>query len=107
MLVTDSFPTGRLTLVMETTKSIVSKEPMTGTRIEDEFSEDRQPFEHEQLLPIDNLSVEGPKDVAGKEKLYSLASEVGMLHVLRWKPRLVREFTLLSYSAPMLTNTIA
>ena len=80
---------GRMTLVMETTKSIISKAPMEGTRIEDEFSDKRQAFEHEQLLLVDNLIVEGPKDVVGKEKLHALAQGVGMLNVLRWKPRLV------------------
>ncbi|KHN94944.1 Ribonuclease III [Metarhizium album ARSEF 1941] len=77
---------GRLTLVMEATKEIVSKPPLRGSRQADEF--DRAPFEHEQLAPVDNLSVEGPKDVVGKEKLYALASDVGVLAVLRWKPRL-------------------
>lgn len=77
-----------MTLVMEATKEIVSKQPLEGTRTADEFN--RTPFEHEQLLPVDNLSVQGPKDVVGKEKLAALANGVGMLEVLRWKPRLVR-----------------
>lgn len=79
-----------MVLMMETTKSIVSKAPMEGARVEDEFSDERQPFEHQQLLPVDNLSVEDPRGVASKDKLYALAAEVGMLNVLRWKPRLVR-----------------
>ncbi|KAF4120641.1 large subunit ribosomal protein L15 [Geosmithia morbida] len=79
---------GRMTLVMETTKHIVSKEPLQGAKVEDEFSDRREPFVHEQLTQVDNLSVETTKDVAGKDKLYALATEVGMLRVLRWKPRL-------------------
>lgn len=75
---------------MEASKHIVSKEPLKGSRISDDFSADRQPFEHAQLASVDNLVVEGPKDVAGKEKLYNLAQRVGMINVLRWKPRLVR-----------------
>lgn len=72
---------------MEATKDIVSKAPLKGSRQTDEF--DRVPFEHEQLAAVDNLNVEGPKDVVGKEKLYALASNAGVLDVLRWKPRLV------------------
>lgn len=72
---------------MEATKEIVSKAPMKGSRQTDAFG--RTPFEHEQLASVDNLNVEGPKDVVGKEKLYELASTVGILDVVRWKPRLV------------------
>ncbi|PNY26661.1 uncharacterized protein TCAP_03412 [Tolypocladium capitatum] len=83
--VTNARP-GRLTLVMEATKQIVSKRPQKGARIADEFG--RAPFEHEHLAAVDNLTVEGPKDVVGKEKLYALATNVGLLDVVRWKPRL-------------------
>lgn len=75
---------------MEATKDIVAKEPLKGAVQADEF--DRTPFEHPQLLSIDNLNVEGPKDIAGKEKLYALALEVGLIDVVRWKPRMVCTF---------------
>lgn len=78
---------GKLALVMEATKDIVSKQPLAGAKVEDEFG--REAFEHEQLLAVDNLNVESPKDVVGKEQLYDLAQQVGMLDVVRWKPRLV------------------
>lgn len=78
-----------MALIMETTKSIVSKEPKPNASIEDQYSEEREPFMHEQLRQVDNLSLESPKDVAGKDKLYDLAVDVGMMRVLRWKPRLV------------------
>ncbi|KYK60810.1 hypothetical protein DCS_01948 [Drechmeria coniospora] len=77
---------GRLTLVMEATKDIVSRPPLAGTRIPDENG--REPLEHAQLASVDNLNVLGPKDVVGKEKLYALATNVGMMDVMRWKPRL-------------------
>ena len=73
---------------MEATKEIVSKAPLKGSRTADEHG--RTPFVHEQLASVDNLSVQGPKDVVGKEKLYALATNAGMLDVVRWKPRLVR-----------------
>ena len=74
--------------MMEATKGIVAKEPIKGAVETDEF--DRQPFEHPQLKSIDNLNVEGPKDIIGKEKLFQLGLEVGLIDVVRWKPRLVR-----------------
>jgi large subunit ribosomal protein L15 len=74
---------------METTKDIVSKAPMEGARSQDELGFEREPFENEQLLQVDNLNAKTPSDVVAKEKLHSLAMQVGMLDVLRWKPRLV------------------
>ncbi|KAG6002387.1 hypothetical protein E4U21_003147 [Claviceps maximensis] len=79
---------GRLTLVMEATKEIVSKAPLQGSRQKDEHDAFREPFEHEQLAAVDNLNVQNPKDVVGKEKLYELATRIGLMDVVRWKPRL-------------------
>ena len=79
-----------MTLVMEATKSIISQGPISGAKVQDEFIGEREPFEHEQLQSIDNLYVKKPHDTVGKENLFALASEVGLLDVLRWKPRLVR-----------------
>lgn len=78
---------------MEATKAIISKDPIKEALVEDEFSDRRQPFAHQQLQPLDNLNVQGPKSLIGKEALYELAQRVGMLKVLRWKPRLVRHAT--------------
>lgn len=79
--------TGRLTLQMEVTKNIISKEPLEGSKIVDEF--DRVAFENDRLASVDNLNVQEPKQIIGKDKLYKLATSVGMLDVLRWKPRQV------------------
>ncbi|KAH6988030.1 ribonuclease-III-like-domain-containing protein [Ilyonectria sp. MPI-CAGE-AT-0026] len=80
---------GRMALIMETTKQIVAKDAIPGAKVADEFN--RQPFTHPQLDSIDNLTMEGPRDIVGKEKLYDLAIEVGLIDVVRWKPRLVRK----------------
>lgn len=72
---------------METTKNIVAMEPIEGAKVPDEF--ERQAFEHPQLTTLDNLNMLGPRDVAGKEKLFVLAAESGLIDVVRWKPRLV------------------
>ncbi|KAM0549789.1 hypothetical protein ACHAPJ_009228 [Fusarium lateritium] len=80
---------GRMALIMETTKSIVAKDPIPGSTVTDEF--ERQPFEHPQLRSLDNLTTTGPRDIAGRESLSSLAAQVGLVDVVRWKPRMVRD----------------
>ncbi|KAF5021226.1 hypothetical protein F66182_6745 [Fusarium sp. NRRL 66182] len=80
---------GRMNLIMETTKTIVAKDPIPGSTVADEY--ERQPFEHPKLQSLDNLTMEGPRDVAGREKLTGLAAQVGLIDVVRWKPRLVRD----------------
>ncbi|CAI6096672.1 hypothetical protein V2G26_016421 [Clonostachys chloroleuca] len=79
---------GRMTLVMEAAKDIVSQEPLPGAKAIDEFESERQPFESPQLSQVDNLNVRTPQTVASKESIYKLAQSVGMLNVVRWKPRL-------------------
>lgn len=78
---------GRMTVNMEAVKEIVSKPADPRAKEVDEF--DREPFEHPKLAPVDNLNVQDPRDIVGKDKLSALASSVGMADVLRWKPRLV------------------
>ncbi|KAF9768513.1 hypothetical protein IL306_014190 [Fusarium sp. DS 682] len=80
---------GRMTLVMETTKTIVAQDPMGAPNFDDGF--DRQPFMHPNLQSVDNLSIKGPKDVVGKDKLSGLAAEVGLIDVVRWKPKQVQK----------------
>ncbi|KOS17215.1 54S ribosomal protein L15 [Escovopsis weberi] len=80
---------GRMTMLMEATKEIVSQGPQEGSMVPDQF--DRTPVENQQLLSVDNLNIQGPKDVIAKEKLFSLADKVGLLDVVRWKPRLTRK----------------
>ncbi|KAG5665379.1 hypothetical protein KAF25_009504 [Fusarium avenaceum] len=80
---------GRMTLIMETTKTIVAKDPMGAPKIDDGF--EREPFMHPNLQSVDNLSVTGPKDIVGKDNLSGLAAEVGLIDVVRWKPRKVQK----------------
>ncbi|KAF5707091.1 RNase III domain-containing protein [Fusarium mundagurra] len=80
---------GRMALVMETTKTIVAQGPSGTPTFDDGF--DRQPFVHPNLQSVDNLSVKGPKDVVGKERLSGLAAEVGLIDVVRWKPKQVQK----------------
>ncbi|PFH59007.1 hypothetical protein XA68_12936 [Ophiocordyceps unilateralis] len=77
---------GRMALIMEATTHIISLPPLKGTDFPDPYK--RKPFSHPQLASIDNLAIEGPRHVVGKEKLYALALAVGMGSVVRWKPRM-------------------
>ncbi|KJZ73932.1 hypothetical protein HIM_06600 [Hirsutella minnesotensis 3608] len=77
---------GRMALVTEAAKMIVSKPPKEAARVPDEYG--RTPLENPYLASVDNLVVEGPRDLAGREKLAAFAHQMGMLSVVRWKPRL-------------------
>ncbi|RDA91775.1 hypothetical protein CP533_2843 [Ophiocordyceps camponoti-saundersi (nom. inval.)] len=77
---------GRMALNLEATMYIVNKPPDPKTTFPDTYN--RKPYEHPQLTSINNLAVEGPRQMIGKEKLYALALAVGMPSVIRWKPRM-------------------
>jgi large subunit ribosomal protein L15 len=79
---------GRMTLIMETTKTIVAKDPMSPPR-KDQYK--REPFLHPNLQSVDNLATQGAKDIAGKTNLSALAADVGLIDVVRWKPRKVQK----------------
>lgn len=51
----------------------------------------REPFQHSALANVDKLNLRQPQEVASKEKLAKLAMEVGLLEVVRWKPKMVRD----------------
>ena len=85
--------TGRMALVMEVTKDVVSRPPLgpaaaAAAPATDEFG--REPFAHPQLRSVDNLFFRTPLHVVGKDKLSLLAERVGLSEVIRWKPRKVR-----------------
>lgn len=73
---------------VEAVKDIVSQPADPKAQESDEFN--RQPFEHPKLTPVDNLNINDPREIVGKEQLSALANKVGMMDVVRWKPRLVR-----------------
>lgn len=82
--------TGRMALVMEVTKDVVSRPPLgpaaaAAAPATDEFG--REPFAHPQLRSVDNLFFRTPLHVVGKDKLSLLAERVGLSEVIRWKPR--------------------
>lgn len=91
-----------MTLVHEAVKDTVGRRPLEGTQLPDNY--DREPFQHEQLDSVDNLLVRPPKQVISKAKLHALASSVGLVDVMRWKPRMVC-FLSLFFSLPRTRET--
>ena len=77
---------------MEATKDIVGRGPQPDALADITDAHGRQPppADDAALAAVDNLSTLAPRDSVGKERLHALASTVGMLDVLRWKPRLPR-----------------
>ncbi|KAK3377434.1 ribonuclease-III-like-domain-containing protein [Podospora didyma] len=76
---------GRQILALETTRSVLLA-PITGNAADkDEFK--RKPFTHPALANIDKLSVRHPQKIIDKEKLAKLVRDVGLMDVIRWKPR--------------------
>ncbi|KAL2262649.1 hypothetical protein VTK26DRAFT_574 [Humicola hyalothermophila] len=78
---------GRLIVALEATRSImVRPAPAQATPDPDPFG--REPFRHPALANLDKLNVTQPQDLVSKEKLAKLAIDVGLLEVIRWKPRM-------------------
>ena len=71
--------------MMEASKMIVSQ-PRPNMEL---VPGSRKPFYDHKLAPVDNLSLQNPRDFLDKEKMYKLAEATGLIDVLRWKPRLV------------------
>lgn len=78
---------GRSAMVLETAKRTISKSPLPGSTVEDKHG--RTPVDDAKLRTLDNLSVERVSDVFGDVQVNSLCRDVGLLDVIRWKPRLV------------------
>lgn len=73
---------------MEVTKHIISRPPPKQPPAPDKHG--RLPFQHPRLAAVDQLSSATPKEVAGMDHVYRLATQVGMGDVVRWKPKEVR-----------------
>lgn len=83
--------------MLEISKAIVHAQPKEGSVIPDGFG--RTPFEHKDLAGLDNFNVQLPQQVMDLTKVAQFAAEVGLDKVLRWKPRLVRAFSVLNNRA--------
>lgn len=87
---TNTAPTGRQAVALELTKDIIAQAP-TGLPA-DPYG--REPFSHPSLDGINNLAQTQPKNIVHHQAMHKLALEVGMMRVVRWKPRLVSTHTL-------------
>lgn len=72
--------------------------PIEGTQAADPYG--RQPFENAALDNVDKLNALQPHHYASPDKMSLLAKEVGLLGVVRWKPRLVPLYPLPSPPLP-------
>ncbi|SPN98945.1 related to RNase III domain protein [Cephalotrichum gorgonifer] len=76
---------GRQAIIQEVTKNIISSAEPAKPIVD---PHGRQPFQHPALAGLDHLVEKQPHDVISREKMHKVALEVGLLKVLRWKPRL-------------------
>ncbi|KAK3373108.1 ribonuclease-III-like-domain-containing protein [Lasiosphaeria ovina] len=78
---------GRQILALETTRLILLA-PSPYARTGNEDPHDREPFQHPALQNIDKLIDTPPQSVIYKQKMANLAKDIGLLEVIRWKPRM-------------------
>jgi len=87
-ILTIPLSSGRQVLALESTRAIMVS-PIDPTQKPIEDSHGRQPFEHLALTNVDKLNTHQPQELISITKVAKLAHEVGMMGVVRWKPRLV------------------
>lgn len=80
--------TGRQAVALELTKDIIAEAPTQLPA--DPYG--REPFSHPSLNGINNLAETQPKDIVHLQAMHKVALEVGMMKVVRWKPRLVSTY---------------
>ncbi|KAL5615617.1 hypothetical protein BROUX41_005656 [Berkeleyomyces rouxiae] len=77
---------GRMAIMHECAKMIATSAPKETVSEPDEYG--RKPFDDALLASLDNLSLQQPKDIVSIENIERVALDVGLLKVLRWKPRM-------------------
>ena len=82
---------GRQIIALETTRSILTS-PVLSEPIVDKYG--RTPYNHAALANIDKLIHTQPIDIMDKTKIARMGIELGLLTVMRWKPRMVIPVTL-------------
>ncbi|CCC11867.1 unnamed protein product [Sordaria macrospora k-hell] len=76
---------GRQIIALETTRSILTS-PVLNEPAADKYG--RQPYNHAALANIDKLIHTQPIDIMDKTKIARMGIDLGLLTVLRWKPRM-------------------
>jgi hypothetical protein len=77
---------GRQIIALETTRSILTS-PVLNEPIVDKYG--RTPYSHAALANIDKLIYTQPLDIMDKTKIARMGIDLGLLTVMRWKPRMV------------------
>jgi large subunit ribosomal protein L15 len=75
---------------MQANLALVSSSTATQTQTPRNPTETREPFEHQALAGLKNLSAAPIGEVLTKERLATLARTMGMAQIIRWQPRMVR-----------------
>ncbi|KAK4184331.1 hypothetical protein QBC35DRAFT_506160 [Podospora australis] len=83
---------GRNILALETTRSVLVSPLKSEIKVLDLHN--RQPFHHPNLANCDKLIATQPQDLISKHKMTKLATNVGLMEVTRWKPKMVCSFSL-------------
>ena len=91
-------------LSLEATRSVLIS-PTAAESSPDPYG--RTPFEHPALGNVDKLISQQPQKIVDKDRIYKLGQEIGLLNVMRWKPRLVRAAVCLRPSLGLANWTIA
>lgn len=89
-LATLTFPSdhiGRRIINLQTTLALLHSPTATKTQSIPSPSDDREPFSHPALDGLTNLTDAPIGTVLTKQRLGTLASQLGMRDILRWKPR--------------------
>jgi len=68
-------------------RSILVSPPAGKQRIQDPYG--REPYQNSALDNVDKLNYRQPQDIMHQDRIASLAKEVGLMNVMRWRPRLV------------------
>ncbi|KAL2111279.1 hypothetical protein VUR80DRAFT_10346 [Thermomyces stellatus] len=75
---------GRQAVALELTKDIIAEAPKPLPA--DPYG--REPFSHPSLDGVNNLAETQPRNIVHMKAMHKLALDLGMMKVVRWKPRM-------------------
>ena len=74
---------------LQTSLALLNRADGTFVDPPDEHEHERQPFRHPGIDLLPRLTEQSKLEMTDNARIASLASSLGMLEVLRWKPRQV------------------
>ena len=96
---------GKLIVELQTSLALVSASSTAGSSGSpqpDQYG--RIPFKHPALEGLDSLTEHGKTTALEKIRVAGLAESYGLDAVLRWKPKKVRNYSVLQVHTKMLTS---